>query len=150
MYVYAFPCILTLDSLEEHTCAFLHPFRIGIDAEKSEAAHTCLCMPLQERTNARQRNAGLRLDYVLVTPGLLDRVRSCEIVTDIPPKVRTQAQSAFALHACTRVRLCTYCMCLCRCVCTCTQICQWCKASLAALLPLRLYYARPLPRLKPH
>jgi len=33
-----------------------------------------------ERTNARERNAGVRIDYVLVTKGLLPKVRACEVV----------------------------------------------------------------------
>ncbi len=33
-----------------------------------------------ERTNARERNAGVRIDYVLVTKGLLSKVKTCEVV----------------------------------------------------------------------
>ncbi|EFJ48590.1 hypothetical protein VOLCADRAFT_104648 [Volvox carteri f. nagariensis] len=41
-----------------------------------------------ERTSARAFNTGLRIDYVLVSPGLLPYVQSCEILTAaaIPPK----------------------------------------------------------------
>lgn len=34
-----------------------------------------------ERTNARERNAGVRIDYVLVTKGLLAKVKTCEVVS---------------------------------------------------------------------
>ncbi|GIM03777.1 hypothetical protein Vretimale_8394, partial [Volvox reticuliferus] len=42
----------------------------------------------EERTSARAFNVGLRIDYVLVSPGLLPYVESCEILTaaEIPPK----------------------------------------------------------------
>lgn len=47
--------------------------------------------PPQERKNARAFNAGVRIDYVLVTPSLLQRVVSCEVLLDLPPKVGVRA-----------------------------------------------------------
>ncbi|KAG2496320.1 hypothetical protein HYH03_005552 [Edaphochlamys debaryana] len=42
----------------------------------------------EERTSARAFNVGLRIDFVLASPGLLPYVQSCEVLTanDIPPK----------------------------------------------------------------
>eukprot|EP00887_Chlorella_sp_A99_P002530 scaffold6.g2530.t1 len=41
-----------------------------------------------EKTSARAFNQGLRIDYVLASPGLLDRVASCEVLSAkvLPPK----------------------------------------------------------------
>lgn len=42
----------------------------------------------EERTSARAFNQGLRIDYILCSPGLLPHLRSCEIVSTeiLPPK----------------------------------------------------------------
>ena len=50
-----------------------------------DAVYTCF----DERTNARERNQGVRIDFILVTRGLVDKVRQCDVVTKqvIPPKL---------------------------------------------------------------
>jgi exodeoxyribonuclease III len=46
-----------------------------------------------EKTSARAFNEGLRIDYVLATPGLMERVVSCEVlgIEDLPPKFSDHA-----------------------------------------------------------
>ncbi|MEW5316238.1 MAG: hypothetical protein WDW38_007619 [Sanguina aurantia] len=47
-----------------------------------EAAYTCW----DEKTSGRAFNIGARIDYFLVSPGLLGRVVGCSIIMDIPHK----------------------------------------------------------------
>jgi len=50
-----------------------------------DSVYTCF----DERTNARERNQGVRIDFVLVTKGLTEKVRECAVVSKqvIPSKL---------------------------------------------------------------
>ncbi|KAK9908864.1 hypothetical protein WJX75_003939 [Coccomyxa subellipsoidea] len=41
-----------------------------------------------EKTSARAFNEGVRIDYALLSPGLLEHVVSCEVISTLPPKWR--------------------------------------------------------------
>jgi hypothetical protein len=46
--------------------------------------------------------AGHRIDFFLVSPDLLDRVVSCEIITDVPPKVSDKDSRSFRVSPAAR------------------------------------------------
>ncbi len=118
----------------------------------------CVFVGVQERTSARAFNAGSRIDYVLVSKGLLDHVISCEILTDLPWKVNvrqrmhckdsminavqcTVTHAAVCMLSNAKAHLCGACkpfgVCVCVCVCACSGVithpysssCEVCKAS---------------------
>lgn len=73
-----------LDALKEFTCNGLFTDVFKMMHPDSNTSYTCF----DERTNARERNVGVRIDFVLVTKDLVSKVRTCEIVSSalIPPK----------------------------------------------------------------
>lgn len=76
------PC--ELDALERFTHDGLFTDVYRRKNPDTDSSFTCF----DERTNARERNVGVRIDFVLVSQNLVDKVKACAIVSDtlIHPK----------------------------------------------------------------
>jgi len=73
-----------LDALEKFTCDGLFTDVYRRRNPDTDTSFTCF----DERTNARVNNVGVRIDFVLVSNKLVDKVKACDIVspTIIHPK----------------------------------------------------------------
>jgi exodeoxyribonuclease III len=73
-----------LDALEKFTHDGLFTDIYRRRNPTTDTSFTCF----DERTNARERNVGVRIDFVLVSQNLVDKVKACDIVshTIIHPK----------------------------------------------------------------
>lgn len=65
-----------LDSLKKFTCDGLFTDIYRKRNPDTNSSFTCF----DERTNARERNVGVRIDFVLVSERLVDKVKACDIV----------------------------------------------------------------------
>lgn len=66
-----------LDALQEFTCNGLFTDVYRKLNPNTNSSFTCF----DERTNARERNVGVRIDFILVSENLVDKIKACEIVS---------------------------------------------------------------------
>ena len=74
---------LTGCSLTECMAVISRDTKTMLQQQMSSKSVATLCLMLKRLLRRLQ---GVRIDYALCSPGLLDKVSSCEVLSDLPPK----------------------------------------------------------------